>query len=388
MIVTCTKCKSRYRFPADKVSKAGVRARCSRCSAVVVVLPDGRTEADPSPALAKHAAPAGPVHQPPPPPPPPPPLPSQTELPPEIPGEVAGPWMDAGLPEPAPQRAGSWREIELDAGDPEPAPAFGGSWSEVEMAAGLPVPAVPAPDVAPEEDPFSLLATGPEESPWEGFSFEEAPRSPAAPEPAVVPEEAPFASMPPIAAAPPPSATIRRPSDAAAKREPRRHEAKAWGWLQAIAFAGLLALAVVAGLGILSPGLGVDAGHDPVEVVADSLAMGLYPSASADGANRVYVVGLVRFDGERPAGKRVHVEAELRDRAGRTFAKAEGWAGGAAEQNAEAGDPAPALLESLPNGDDRFVVVFPTSSVPSGPIRARAVATLVDAAELPRVGDL
>ncbi|MGH7579331.1 MAG: zinc-ribbon domain-containing protein, partial [Gemmatimonadales bacterium] len=74
MNVTCPNCATVYRVDPAKVPAAGVRARCTVCSAVFGVNRDGREARAPEPLSAAPAPSAARSPAPPSPPAPPPPL--------------------------------------------------------------------------------------------------------------------------------------------------------------------------------------------------------------------------------------------------------------------------------------------------------------------------
>ena len=101
MIVTCSKCSTKFKIADEKISNAGVKVRCSKCKHTFIVNTDGVREIDKaaaaqnsSPPSSVPAASASTSTLPPPPkerPLPPPPKNQETTQPPKTSGKKPSP---------------------------------------------------------------------------------------------------------------------------------------------------------------------------------------------------------------------------------------------------------------------------------------------------------
>lgn len=163
MNVTCPNCATVYRVDPAKVPESGVRARCSICSAVFAVQPDGAESGPGAPAAAPAAAPPlSPAR----------PIASPAQPPAAPPSPTAQP-MPAGPASPGQPR--SW-----PAGAPSTVGAAGARTAPVQPPAvspAAPAPSAPAVPFAPTAPAHAKVGVTP---PATGAP---APAAPAAPRP-------------------------------------------------------------------------------------------------------------------------------------------------------------------------------------------------------------
>ncbi len=166
MNVTCPNCATVYRVDPAKVPESGVRARCSICSAVFAVQPDGAEPGPGAPAAAPAAAPplsparpiASPAH-------PPAAPPSPTAQP--MPAGPASPGQPRSWPAGAPSTVGAAGARAAPVQPPAVSPA-------------APAPSAPAVPFAPTAPAHAKLGVAP---PATGAPAPAAPAAPAAPRP-------------------------------------------------------------------------------------------------------------------------------------------------------------------------------------------------------------
>lgn len=173
MNVTCPNCASVFRVDPSKIPEAGVRARCSICSAVFAVRREDGAQEQPAAAAAapRSAAPAPSMAPAPPPPAPPQAAPRVEPVRPAAPAHPM-PSGASAIPAPpaAPPRPASFPPPAVPMGSPRPAapagsPAGTGSPAAPPAPATRPAAAMPAAPPAPPSAPVHAVPAPPSSSP-------------------------------------------------------------------------------------------------------------------------------------------------------------------------------------------------------------------------------